>query len=131
MSGGDRANFLARGWRNVREAGTRRLVLTALLLLAAVGLARFSWTYPWFDGEDYSTPVTSEAEQALYDWRNYAFAPQVGPDDRLLLIVYNDQTLINARKRSPLDRGLLAQTLRNLDGLVAKAIGIDILFDQP
>ena len=31
MSGGDRANFLARGWRNVREAGTRRLVLTALL----------------------------------------------------------------------------------------------------
>ena len=35
------------------------------------------------------------------------------------------------RKRSPLDRGLLAKALRNIDKMGAKAIGIDILFDQP
>ena len=53
MPGGDRANFLARGWRNVREAGARRLAITALLLVAAVLLARLSWLLP----------VTDEAER--------------------------------------------------------------------
>ena len=125
------SNIFARGWRNIREAGTYRLALTALLLVAALLLARFSWTYPSVEGEQRSTPITSEAEQALYDWRVYAFAEQVAQDERILLIVYNDQTLINARKRSPLDRRLLANALRNIDAMGAKAIGIDILFDQP
>jgi len=115
----------------VREAGSRRLALTALLLIAALLLARFSWSYPAAGGEERTTPITGQAEQALYDVRSFIFAPQVTQDERILLIVYNDQTLINARKRSPLDRGLLATTLRNIDGLGAKAIGIDILFDQP
>lgn len=115
----------------MREAGSRRLALTALLLIAALLLARFSWSYPAAGGEERTTPITGQAEQALYDVRSFIFAPQVTQDERILLIVYNDQTLINARKRSPLDRGLLATTLRNIDGLGAKAIGIDILFDQP
>src|SRR5690606_29880244 len=123
--------IFSRGWRSVREAGSRRLALTALLLIAALLLARFSWSYPATGGEERTTPITGQAEQALYDVRSFIFAPQVAQDERILLIVYNDQTLINARKRSPLDRGLLATTLRNIDGLGAKAIGIDILFDQP
>jgi adenylate cyclase len=113
--------LVARGWRGVRAAGGRRLVLTAVLFLAAVLLARFSWY----------TPITDDAERALYDLRSYVLAPKVEQDKRVLLVVYNDRTLINARKRSPLDRGLLAKALRNLDGMGAKAIGIDILFDQP
>ena len=48
---------------------------------------------------------------------------------RVVMVAYTDQTLINVRKRSPLDRGLLSRVLRNLDGMGAKAIGIDILFD--
>lgn len=131
MAGGMFQGIFARGWRNIREAGGRRLALTGLFVLAALLLARFSWTYPTLEGGEMPTPVTSEAEQALYDWRSYAYAPSVEQDGRILLIVYNDQTLINARKRSPLDRGLLAKALRNLDGLGATAIGIDILFDQP
>src|SRR3546814_1540961 len=47
------------------------------------------------------------------------------------MLVYDDQTLIATRKRSPLDRGLLARALRNIDAMGAKSIGIDILFDQP
>jgi adenylate cyclase len=131
VPGGNRANFVVRGWRNVREAGPRRLALTALMLVVALLLARFSWVYPGFDGQDRPTPATGEAEQALYDWRSFSNAPVVEQDERILLVVYNDQTLIKARKRSPLDRGLLAQALHNLDGLGAKAIGIDILLDQP
>jgi adenylate cyclase len=132
MAGDLPDNFLVRSWRNVREAGTRRLLLTALLLLAAVLLARFSWNLPWpnADGQ-IETPVTGDAERAAYDLRVFRFAPSVEQDDRILLVVYDDRTLINARKRSPLDRGLLAAALRNLDTMGAKAIGIDILFDQP
>src|SRR5690606_17682648 len=113
--------LFARGWRSVREAGWRRLALTALLLVAALLLARFSWLLP----------VTEEAERSLYDLRSFVLAEQVEQDDRIALVVYTDQTLIAARKRSPLDRGLLAAALRNIDTMGAKAIGIDILFDQP
>ncbi len=117
------ANLLRRGWRNVREAGTRRLILTALLIAASLGVGYFSW----------ELPVTASAERALYDARLYVEANRraVDQDPRVVLVVFDDQTLIRARKRSPLDRGILAEALRNLDSLGPKAIGIDILFDQP
>lgn len=123
-----RSGWLARGWRNVREAGTIQLAATLLVLCLAVLIARFSWVLP--DGRT-PTPLTGEAERALYDLRAYYAADLVDQDNRIVMVVYTDQTLINARKRSPLDRGLLARTLRNLDTMGAKAIGIDILFDQP
>lgn len=113
--------FFVRGWRNVREAGTRRLALTALFVLGALLLARFSWY----------VPLAGDAERGLYDLRSFVLAEQVAQDDRIVMVVYTDQTLINARKRSPLDRGILASVLRNIDAMGAKAIGIDILFDQP
>ncbi|GAA4642967.1 adenylate/guanylate cyclase domain-containing protein [Pontixanthobacter gangjinensis] len=116
-------NFIRRGWRNVREAGPQRLAITGLLLLLAVLLARFSW----------GLPFVGNAEAGLYDFRAFAVANElrVEQDDRIALVVYDEQTLIEARKRSPLDRGVLLRALRNLDGMGAKAIGIDILFDQP
>ncbi|MBI1403380.1 MAG: CHASE2 domain-containing protein [Porphyrobacter sp.] len=121
------AGLLRRGWRNVREAGGVQLSASFLVLCLAVFIARYSWVLP--GGEP--TPLTSEAERALYDLRAYYAADLVDQDPRVVLVVYTDQTLINARKRSPLDRGMLARTLANLDGMGAKAIGIDILFDQP
>ena len=126
--GRSRLGWLARGWRNVREAGGVQLLATLVVLIAALFIARFSWVLPY---NSVPTPLTSEAERALYDLRAYYAADLVEQDQRIVLVVYTDQTLIAARKRSPLDRGLLARTLRNLDGMGAKAIGIDILFDQP
>lgn len=105
-----------------------QLAATVLVLIAAVLIARFSWELP---GGGVATPLTSEAERAFYDLRAYYAADLVDQDDRVVLVTYTDQTLIAARKRSPLDRGLLARSLRSLDGMGAKAIGIDILFDQP
>lgn len=123
MSRSRNDNLLRLGWRNVREAGTRRLVLTALLVIASLCLGYFSW----------SLPIMGSAERALYDARLYVEANQraVDQDPRVVMVVFDDQTLIKARKRSPLDRGILAEALRNLDKLGPKAIGIDILFDQP
>jgi adenylate cyclase len=122
-----RLGWIARGWRNVREAGGVQLLATLVVLAVALFIARFSWVLP--GGEP--TPLTSEAERAFYDLRAYYAADLAPQDPRIVLVVYTDQTLINARKRSPLDRGMLARTLRNLDAMGAKAIGIDILFDQP
>ena len=107
-----RLGWIRRGWRNVREAGTVQLALTVMLLCVALFIARYSWVLP--DGSE-PTPLTSEAERAFYDLRAYYSADLVEEDRRVVLVVYTDQTLIAARKRSPLDRGLLAKTLRTLD----------------
>ncbi|WP_128891019.1 adenylate/guanylate cyclase domain-containing protein [Erythrobacter sp. HKB08] len=123
MSEETRESFIKRGWRNVREAGPNRLGLAVLLVGIALLLARFSWF----------VPILQDAEAGFYDLRAYlvADAKEVEPDDRIVLLVYDEQTLIQAQKRQPLDRGILAAALRNLDQLGAKAVGIDILFDQP
>ncbi|WP_066525377.1 adenylate/guanylate cyclase domain-containing protein [Erythrobacter sp. CCH5-A1] len=123
-----RSARLARIWRNLREAGGMQLGLTLMLMCVAIFIARYSWVLP-IGGVP--TPLTGEAERALYDLRAYYAADLVEEDKRVVLVVYTDQTLIAARKRSPLDRGLLAKTLRTLDTFEPKAIGIDILFDQP
>jgi len=124
-----RSGILARGWRGVREAGTVQLVATCLMLLVALFIARFSWELPLI--EDAPTPLTNDAEVALYDMRAWLAADMVEQDDRIVLVVYDDQALINLEKRSPLPRDALAEALRNLDQMGPKAIGIDILFDQP
>lgn len=116
-------NVIIRGWRNVREAGPRRLALTALMVLIALAIARYGWVIPG----------VADAERAMFDSRVYIEADQndVTQDERVVLVVFTDQTLLNAGKRSPLDRGMIARALRSLDGMGARAIGIDILFDQP
>jgi adenylate cyclase len=107
--------------RALRQIGWARLAGTAAFLLVALLLARFSW----------HTPLASDAERALYDTRFVRAAPRVAQDDRIVLITYDDQTLQTLQKRSPLDRRVLAEALAALDGMKPKAIGIDILFDQP
>ena len=107
--------------RALRQIGPVRLAGTALFLLLALAVARFSW----------SLPLVGDAERALYDIRFGEAAPRMAQDPRIVLVTYDDQTLRKLGKRSPLDRRLLAETLRALDAMHPKAIGIDILFDQP
>lgn len=115
-----RENIL-RGWQSLRATGVRRLLFTLSLLVAAVFLARFSW----------NVPILGEAETAFYDMRALISAPEVEQDPRILIVPYTDETLIASRQRSPLDRTILARALTQLDGMGAKAIGVDILIDQP
>ncbi|WP_097093017.1 adenylate/guanylate cyclase domain-containing protein [Novosphingobium sp. Chol11] len=123
--------LLHRGTRVMRDAGRGRLAGTALLLLLALFIAGWDWDKPLGGAGSQREIPTADAERGLYDWRAAAFAPRVEQDKRVLMVVYDDQTLIATRKRSPLDRGLLARALRNLDSMGARSIGIDILFDQP
>lgn len=105
----------------MRDAGRWRLVATAVLLLLALLIARWSWQLPFI----------GSAERALYDVRATSLAPRVAQDERIILVVYNDKTVFDTRKRSPLDRATLARVLTALDGMGARTIGIDILIDQP
>ena len=104
----------------LRQMGVPRLAFTLIALFLTVLIARQSWSLPLF----------LDAEAALFDMRQVTTAATVVQDDRVVLIPYTDQTLINTGKRSPLDRSILAKALKRIDAMGAKAIGIDILIDQ-
>lgn len=104
-----------------RQIGWPRLVGAAIVLLLGVFVARYSW----------QIPLVSDAERALYDIRLMLTTPRTEQDPRVLMVTYTDDTLINTQVRSPLDRRILADALRNLDRLGAKAIAIDVIVDQP
>lgn len=106
--------------RNLRQIGSVRLLATLAFLLLGLFFARYSW----------EVPLVGDAERALYDWRLVEGAERVGQDERIVMITYDDQTLEQLGKRSPLDRKMLADALRAIDRMDPKAIGIDILFDQ-
>ncbi len=107
--------------RKLKQIGPVRLIGTFLFLLLGLFFARYSW----------NLPLVSDAERALYDWRIFETAERViEQDDRILLVTYNDQTLEQLGKRSPLDRAMLADALQTLDRMNPRAIGIDILIDQ-
>ena len=113
--------MMKRFLRVVRQIGAPRLLASALVLIIGVAIARYSW----------KAPLISDAERALYDIRLMLTTERTEQDPRVLLVTYTDDTLINTQVRSPLDRRILADALRNLDRLGPKAIGIDIVIDQP
>jgi adenylate cyclase len=106
--------------RALRQIGSLRLIFTMLLLVVAVFIARFSW----------QIPLAIQAERAFFDLQVGTMAPRRDQDNRIVQIVYNDETLAATGKRSPLDRAILAKALKRIDSFKPKAIGIDILIDQ-
>ena len=104
-----------------KQIGPARLAVTAVFLVLALLFARYGW----------SIPLNMEGERALYDFRVILSAPKVDQDPRIAMVVYTDDTLKRVEKRSPLDRKTLADALRAIDRMNPKAIGIDILIDQP
>jgi adenylate cyclase len=110
-----------RAARIVRQLGIARLLVLALVVVLSVFVARYSW----------QIPLVSDAERALYDIRLMLTTERSEQDSRVLMVVYTDDTLINTQVRSPLDRRILANALRNLDTMGAKGIAIDVIIDQP
>jgi len=136
--------------RELRKIPKARLIATALIIIWAILFARFSWEvpvsvgadtngaierhFPARPGEPFQTiPISTDAERALFDLRRTWMQNRnpVSEDGRILLVPYTQDTLSATAKRSPLDRAILARALANIDKMGAKAIGIDILIDQP
>lgn len=118
--------------RELRRVPPTRLLVTALIILWAILFARYSWEMPVsLPVVDRDIPIATDAEHALYDWRQAVTERRVEEDKRILLVPYMEETIQATAKRYPLDRAMLARALANLDTMGAKAIGIDILIDQP
>ncbi|WP_118856798.1 adenylate/guanylate cyclase domain-containing protein [Sphingomonas mesophila] len=118
---------------------TRR-VTTILFIVIAMLIARYSWQTPVtvIDGQgvksNLTLPFFQDAERGLYDMRAAVATllnRTVPQDKRVLLVTFTPDTQFNTRERSPLDRTTLARALTSLDAMGARAIGIDILIDQP
>lgn len=105
---------------SLSRLGTGRLLLTIAVLIIALLLAVGSW----------KIPLIVDAERPIFDIRQALTAPVIESDDRIVTVVYNDQTLEKTGQRSPVDRGILAKALKRIDAMGAKGIGIDILIDQ-
>ena len=118
--------------RELKRVPLARLIATAVIIVWAILFARYSWEMPVsLPVVDRDIPIATDAEHALYDWRQAVGERRVPEDRRILLVPYMEETIQATSKRYPLDRALLARALTNLDRMGAKAIGIDILIDQP
>ena len=114
-------NWRERLQRALKQVGIGRLLVTFVCLGLSLYVARFAW----------DLPLASDAERALYDLRFDREATRtLAQNEQIVLVTYNDDTLRDLGKRSPLDRAMLARALTAIDGMGARAIGIDILIDQ-
>jgi adenylate cyclase len=121
--------------KDLAQVPLARRVTTVLFIILAALLARFSWQTPIEneEGDRIEIPIAADAERALYDVRaSYAALAtrKVAQEKRILLVPFTPDSQRRTGERSPLDRTTLADALTNLDAMGARAIGIDILFDQ-
>ena len=70
-------------------------------------------------------------ENVAADIRVAAFQPPMPQSKEIAVIAINEDTLSRFAYRSPVDRAFLASLLAQLDAKGAKAIGLDVLLDQP
>lgn len=116
-----RANRVKQIRRTLVQLGAWRTILGMIVVVLALLLARYGM----------QLPLVNTAEHAFYDSRALISAPLEPQDERITIVRYTDDTLINTRVRSPLDRAILADALRTIDSMEPASVGIDILFDQP
>ena len=123
--------------KDLAQVPLARRIATVLFIVVAILIARYSWQTPieierYGQTSNWTIPVTTDAERALYDFRARVagLAHPVAQDDRVVVVAYTPDTQMATGKRSPLDRTILAKTLTAVDGMGARSIGIDMLFDQ-
>jgi len=78
-----------------------------------------------------SLPPVRDAEHWLADLRLIRLSPPEPRHEEIVVLAISEETLEELPYRSPLDRGFLATVLEGLMDDGARAIGIDLLFDQP
>jgi len=70
-------------------------------------------------------------ETKLADIRVAAMQPAMPPSSDVVVIAIDEATLAAFSYRSPVDRGLVADLIEQLEDKGAAAIGVDIIVDQP
>jgi len=94
--------------------------LAIALLSAALILAAGRWL-----------PLVRGAEDATYDARMARLAAAMPQSESIVLVTVTESTFTQFPYRSPLDRAFLADLIEHLGTAGVRAIGLDILLDQP
>jgi class 3 adenylate cyclase/CHASE2 domain-containing sensor protein len=106
-------------------AGDRRFLSTFVLAVVAIVSAAAS---VFFAAHFF---VLTNADRIVEDWEIATIAPAEPQDSNIVVVAINEQTLAQFQYRSPIDRAFLANLLTTLASRHPRAIGIDLLFDQP
>ena len=75
-------------------------------------------------------PLTN-LENKVSDIRVAAMQRPMPPSNDIVVVAINEDTLTAFSYRSPVDRGFLADLIVQLSAKGAKAIGVDVIVDQP
>ena len=70
-------------------------------------------------------------ENIATDIRIAAFQPNQPQSKEVVVVAINEATVTQFQYRSPIDREFLSKTLKTLEKKGAKAIGLDVIIDQP
>jgi adenylate cyclase len=76
-------------------------------------------------------PFLSNAENWSSDLRIATYSPGVSQNRDIIIVSITEETLATLKIRSPIDREFLKDILNYLSKAGVKAVGLDILFDQP
>jgi len=76
-------------------------------------------------------PFVGMAENWLGDYRIATLTPSAPQSPDIVIVTITDETLALFPYRSPVNRHFMSDLLKTLDASGVKAIGVDILFDQP
>lgn len=106
----------------VKKAKAKNLLTACLVAVLATSIATLATTYLTF---------LSSLENTAYDIRMAAFQPPMPQAAEIVVAGITEDTLTQFQYRSPVDREFLANLIQNLEGKGAKAIGVDVLLDQP
>ena len=97
--------------------------------ITGFGLACLAATLAWLC-TDY-VAVLREGTLLLDDFRLAYFAEPFDQRKDIVILAINEDTLAQLPFRSPIDRRMLADLVRELGKRNVQAIGIDVIFDQP
>ena len=76
-------------------------------------------------------PFMAYLENVARDIRVAAFSAPMPQSKDIAIAAINEETLAQFPYRSPVDREFLANLITSLEAKGARAIGVDVLFDQP
>ena len=106
----------------VRNLSAREiLAVLAIVALTAAGSALLPR----------ALPMVQAAENWLADFRFATLSAAEPQNDQIVIVAITEDTLASLPYRSPVDREFLAKLLGSLEAAKPRAIGLDILFDQP
>jgi adenylate cyclase len=112
---------VARAWVRLSPTLARAAVPIVVALAAAV-VASLAVAHVAF---------LTFADRFIRDWETAALTASEPQDPNIVIVAITEDTLKQFPYRSPIDRAFLAHLLQTLAQRQPRAIGLDVLFDQP